>query len=208
MQLGSLSIKDQKKNLSFNIIPFNYFKDRITNDVKKYSNKKQPPSIVKPILNIKNEGNSGLSLNSITTIKNHENKSNNINKSEIENLPTDNFNQENLTVVWNSYSDKIESQGSYNLASILRIDSPKLINGNVIKLELPNSTNKVELEYNQHELLKFIRKELNNYSISLDIEVNEKLEKKFTYTTKEKYDLLKNKNESLEKLRKEFKLTI
>ena len=159
-------------------------------------------------LNIKNKGNSGLSLNSIKTIKNHENKSSDLSTSETNDLPTDSFNQENLTIVWDTYSDKIENQGSYNLASILRIDSPKLISTNVIKLELPNSTNKVELEYNQHELLKFIRKELNNYSISLEIEVNEKLEKKFTYTSREKYELLKSKNQLLEKLRKEFKLTI
>jgi len=208
MQIGSLSLKDQKKNLDFKIIPFEFFKDIIRKEVNNNINKEQHPIISKPILNIKNKGNSGLSLNSIKTIKNHENKSSDLSTSETNDLPTDSFNQENLTIVWDTYSDKIENQGSYNLASILRIDSPKLISTNVIKLELPNSTNKVELEYNQHELLKFIRKELNNYSISLEIEVNEKLEKKFTYTSREKYELLKSKNQLLEKLRKEFKLTI
>jgi DNA polymerase-3 subunit gamma/tau len=208
MQIGSLSLKDQKKNLDFKIIPFEFFKDIIRKEVNNNINKEQHPIISKPILNIKNKGNSGLSLNSIKTIKNHENKSSDLSNLETNDLPTDSFNQENLTIVWDTYSDKIENQGSYNLASILRIDSPKLISTNVIKLELPNSTNKVELEYNQHELLKFIRKELNNYSISLEIEVNEKLEKKFTYTSREKYELLKSKNQLLEKLRKEFKLTI
>ena len=208
MQIGSLSLKDQKKNLDFKIIPFEFFKDIIRKEVNNNINKEQHHIISKPILNIKNKGNSGLSLNSIKTIKNHENKSSDLSTSETNDLPTDSFNQENLTIVWDTYSDKIENQGSYNLASILRIDSPKLISTNVIKLELPNSTNKVELEYNQHELLKFIRKELNNYSISLEIEVNEKLEKKFTYTSREKYELLKSKNQLLEKLRKEFKLTI
>ncbi|MCH1548130.1 MAG: DNA polymerase III subunit gamma/tau [Flavobacteriaceae bacterium] len=208
MKIGSLSLKDQKKNLDFKIIPFEFFKDIIRKEVNNNINKEQHPIISKPILNIKNKGNSGLSLNSIKTIKNHENKSSDLSTSETNDLPTDSFNQENLTIVWDTYSDKIENQGSYNLASILRIDSPKLISTNVIKLELPNSTNKVELEYNQHELLKFIRKELNNYSISLEIEVNEKLEKKFTYTSREKYELLKSKNQLLEKLRKEFKLTI
>ena len=38
--------------------------------------------------------------------------------------------------------------------------------------------------------------------------INEKIEKKFTYTSKEKYDLLKSKNNLIEKLRVDFKLSI
>ena len=101
----------------------------------------------------------------------------------------------------------MENSGKYNLASILRIDIPKL-DGSNICLELPNSTNKIELESNQYDLLKFIRKELNNYDIKLSIQINEKLEKKFTYTSREKFELLKTKNNLIEKLRTDFKLSI
>jgi DNA polymerase-3 subunit gamma/tau len=38
--------------------------------------------------------------------------------------------------------------------------------------------------------------------------INEKIEKKFTYTSKEKYELLKSKNTLIEKLRVDFKLSI
>ena len=101
----------------------------------------------------------------------------------------------------------MEDSGKYNLASILRIDIPKLEGFNIC-LELPNSTNKIELESNQYDLLKFIRKELNNYDIKLIIQINEKLEKKFTYTSREKFELLKTKNDLIEKLRTDFKLSI
>jgi DNA polymerase-3 subunit gamma/tau len=101
----------------------------------------------------------------------------------------------------------VEDSGKYNLASILRIDIPKLEGFNIC-LELPNSTNKIELESNQYDLLKFIRKELNNYDIKLIIQINEKLEKKFTYTSREKFELLKTKNDLIEKLRTDFKLSI
>ena len=205
MQLGSLTLADKKKNLNFKIIPYDYFKNSIP---KKIVSIEEPTLIKqnKPKLDIKISGSSGLSLKSIKTIKNHELKANEavINLDE---LPKDIFNESDLIDTWNKYSDKVESSGKYNLASILRIDIPKL-DGSNICLELPNSTNKIELESNQHDLLQFVRKDLNNYDIKLKITINEKIEKKFTYTSREKYELLKSKNELIEKLRTDFKLSL
>ena len=203
MQLGSLTLLDQKKKSSFKIIPFEYFKNTkiITSSLNPVKIK-----VEKPKLDIKTNGNSGLSLNSIKTIKNHEFKSNEL-IVDPEKLPKDEFTEDKLVISWNKYSEKIENSGKYNLASILRIDTPKLKDNNIC-VELPNSTNKIELESNQHDLLKYIRKDLNNYDIKLKITVNEKIEKKFTYTSKEKYDLLRSKNNLIDKLRVDFKLSI
>ena len=203
MQLGSLTLVDQKKKSSFKIIPFEYFKEtKIINPITVPTKVK----VEKPKLDIKISGNSGLSLKSIKTIKNHEFKSNET-IIDPEKLPKDDFTEEDLVLSWNEYSDKIENSGKYNLASILRIDTPKLEDYNIC-LELPNTTNKIELESNQHDLLKYIRKDLNNYDVKLKITINEKIEKKFTYTSKEKYELLKSKNTLIEKLRVDFKLSI
>ena len=203
MQLGSLTLSDQKKKSSFKIIPFEYFKN--TTHITPISVPIKV-KVEKPKLDIKTSGNSGLSLKSIKTIKNHEFKSN---ESIVhpEKLPKDEFTEEDLVLSWNKYSEKIENLGKYNLASILRIDKPKLEDYNIC-LELPNTTNKIELESNQHDLLKYIRKDLNNYDIKLKVTINEKIEKKFTYTPKEKYELLKSKNTLIEKLRLDFKLSI
>lgn len=203
MQLGSLTLLDQKKKSSFKIIPFEYF---INTKIITSSLNPVKIKVEKPKLDIKTSGNSGLSLNSIKTIKNHEFKSNEL-IVDPEKLPKDEFTEDKLVISWNKYSEKIENSGKYNLASILRIDTPKLKDNNIC-LELPNSTNKIELESNQHDLLKYIRKDLNNYDIKLKITVNEKIEKKFTYTSKEKYDLLRSKNNLIEKLRVDFKLSI
>jgi len=203
MQLGSLTLVDQKKKSSFKIIPFEYFKEtKIINPIAVQTKVK----VEKPKLDIKIGGNSGLSLKSIKTIKNHEFKSNET-IIDLEKLPNDKFTEEDLVLSWNKYSEKIENSGKYNLASILRIDTPKLEDYNIC-LELPNTTNKIELESNQHDLLKYIRKDLNNYDIKLKITINEKIEKKFTYTSKEKYEFLKSKNTLIEKLRVDFKLSI
>ena len=205
MQLGSLTLTDQKKNSNFKIIPFEYFKKRIAVE-KILIQETAKVKLSKPKLDIQTTGNSGLSLNSIKTIKNHEFKANET-TINLDELPKDDFSEAQLVTSWNKYSEKVENTGKYNLASILRIDIPKL-DGSNICLELPNSTNKIELESNQYDLLKFIRKELNNYDIKLSIQINEKLEKKFTYTSREKFELLKTKNNLIEKLRTDFKLSI
>ena len=77
-----------------------------------------------------------------------------------------------------------------------------------IHLEFPNATNKIEVERQQYDLLSFLRKQLNNYDIVLDIKVNEEKEKLFAYTPEEKYDKLKEKNPKIELLKKLFELDV
>ena len=58
------------------------------------------------------------------------------------------------------------------------------------------------------ELVEFLKKDLKNDSISLEINVNKLKEKKFVFTTGEKYEKLKKINPNIEILRKEFKLNL
>ena len=68
----------------------------------------------------------------------------------------------------------------------------------------PNTTNKIEVERQQFELLQYLRKAVNNFSITLDINVNETLEKKYVYTPEDKYEKLVEKNKHVKLLRKTF----
>ena len=68
--------------------------------------------------------------------------------------------------------------------------------------------NKIEVERQQHELLQYLRKAVNNFSITLKITVNETLEKKYAYTPKDKYEKLVEKNKNIELLRKTFDLDL
>ena len=150
---------------------------------------------------------SGLSLKSIQRKKEHQIKQMDVALVQ-EKMPKDLFTQPQLLAVWEQYVENLESKGHYNMAAILKIDTPKLINNTLIALEFPNSTNKIEVERQQTELLQFLRKSLNNFDIKLDITVNETMEKKFAYTTAEKYAKLKEKNPAIESLIKSFNLEI
>mgnify|MGYP007000076830 CR=1 len=63
-------------------------------------------------------------------------------------------------------------------------------------------------ERQKTDLLQFIRLALQNYSIDLDISVNESIEKTFVYTNEEKFQKLKEKNPSIELLKKTFNLDL
>jgi DNA polymerase-3 subunit gamma/tau len=125
-----------------------------------------------------------------------------------EDLPSDSFTQDQLNEYWDTFVDKLEKKGKYNLAAILKIDTPKLTDDDVIQLEFPNSTNKIEVERNQFDLLQFLRKSLNNFNIRLEISVNEAMDKKYAYTAEDKYAKLLEKNPALETLKHTFNLDL
>jgi DNA polymerase-3 subunit gamma/tau len=124
-----------------------------------------------------------------------------------EDLPTDVFTEEAFLEAWKAIIEITEDKRQMNLASILNMDQPKL-DGNSINLTFPNETNKIELERNSFDILNYLRKRLNNYSIGFNITINEVLQSKFAYTPQEKYEKLKEKNPAIDFLRSTFDLDL
>ena len=204
MQLASINFDGEKKKPSGYIIPASYFKSKNVSEVKTIKpnsstiktttpdveevEKTQPikafvskimPPI--PVIHTIKRPASGLSLSSIQKKKEHQIRLMEVTIKE-EDLPNDPFTVEDLLKYWAVFVTKLETDGKYNLASILQIDTPKLIDEHTIGLEFPNTTNKIEVERQQFELLQYLRKAVNNFSITLDIKVNETLEKKYGYS--------------------------
>ncbi len=121
-------------------------------------------------------------------------------------LPTQEFSEEQLRMVWQKYIHHLEGRGFKILASILRVDRPKLKDGSNIHLVFPNQSMKSDLEKSQVMVLDFLKRELSNYNIEFDITVDEKTTKKYAYTDQEKYAKLVEKNPAVETLRKTFDL--
>ena len=231
MQLASINFDGEKKKSSGYIIPASYFKSnnvfevkikssvsslvKITTPVVEAPEKTEP--IIKelvqkttppiPVIQTTQRPASGLSLSSIRKKKEHQIKLMEVTVKE-EDLPNDPFTEEDLLKYWAVFVTKLETDGKYNLAAILQIDTPKLVDDHTIRLEFPNTTNKIEVERQQFELLQYLRKAVNNFSITLDIKVNETMEKKYAYTPEDKYEKLVEKNKHVELLRKTFDLDI
>ncbi len=129
------------------------------------------------------------------------------NQPDVENLPTNEFSEEEMQSAWREYTSNVENDGKYNLLSHLTMGVPKL-DGSIIHLEFPNQTIKTEVERAKFDLLGFLREKLQNYDVDLDITVNETSEKRYAYTTREKFERMKEMNPLIENLRKEFDLDI
>lgn len=231
MQLASITFDGEKKNSKNFIIPPSYFEkigikpipvntQAVARNQNTSPSKSEPVTVEKQIENqvanpveetrpnitmdVKKRTTSGLSLKSIRAKKEHQIRQMDVVIDETD-LPKDSFTEEQLVAVWNVFVKELEATGKFNLASILSIDVPK-VKGTAIQLEFPNATNKVEVERESYDLLSYIRKELNNYDIHLDITINEEMEKQYAYTAEEQFEKLKEKNPAIDILKKTFGL--
>ena len=139
-------------------------------------------------------------IESIALMKKNESESSSSNKAK--------FDVNSLLNSWKKFQELTIKKGRKNLASILSISQPQIFEENKLTYTLTNNTNKLELEKSKLELVQFLKKDLKNDSISLEINVNKLKEKKFVFTPGEKYEKLKKINPNIEILRKEFKLNL
>ena len=195
-------------------------KKKINDSEKHLKNKEQPSlKIEETIEKIEvkknnNKGNvnlstkiiSGLSLSSLHEKKKIENEILLSSKNEINKSSNKEFNQDELSKYWILFANEIEKNGEKNLSSILQISEPFVKNINEIHYTVSNNINKTELEKNKHKIISFLSKKLKNDFLKIKVIVNKLEEKKFIYSSKEKFDKMKEINPIIEKMRKEFKL--
>ncbi len=149
---------------------------------------------------------SGLSLSSIKKKKEHEeNKEEKV--VDPKNLPQEKFTEAQMQAGWIEYGKMQDKKGERIVGSMFAMNTPKL-KGTTICLELPNESMKIDLQAAQSGLLQYLFKKLQNYSIDVDITVNEEASKKYAFTPQDKYEKLKEKNPLIDKLRSSFDLDI
>ena len=233
MKLASLTFDAEKKKSDF-IVPATYFRTQDYTKAPSYSiseeiisppiSKKQEQEVSKtkkevvqevkvekiptPKIELKNLPNrvSGLSISSLKAKKEHENTKKDSLKEEEK--PTTSFSEVEMQKHWANFVKKLDDKGKKILASNLNADIPKLKKENVIWIELPNSTMKKEVEREQSLMLDYLKEQLNNFAITLQITVNEDTSKKFAFTPEEKYEKLREKNPAIDLLRQEFDLDL
>lgn len=150
------------------------------------------------------QGVSGLSLSSLRVQKEHQTKF--VDAADEEKINNQEVQQEALTKQWQSYTNKMAEKGERNMVALLQLDAPRLKNKTEIHLSVPNETNKLELEKNSTLLLQFLRKQVLNDHLSLQVHIDAKEEKKFVYTAEDKYKELVKKNPMIETFKNNFSL--
>ena len=118
------------------------------------------------------------------------------------------FNIDDLMIHWSNYLHKIESNGSQNMLAILKMDSPKVTSEFNIEFEVANSINKIELNKELESMLPYLRDNLKNHKIQFKINIIERSNESFIYTSEEKYHKMKIINSAIGVLKKTFDLDI
>ena len=201
LKIVSLEYNEEKKKFKYKLIPTFRFQEQVflQDSINAHEQKKKTP-----LANIKIENfkTSTLSLKSIQ--KNKEIES----ESEVQD---DHFEEKLVTIedvleLWDEYIQIQEDKGRYNIASILRISTPTL-KENHIHYKVSNNTSALEIDLEKHQLVQFLRNRLKA-KIELVLTTDKTIDKKLTYTNKDKYNLLKEKNPLIEELKNTFKLSI
>jgi len=149
---------------------------------------------------------------SITSILNKEKKT----EQENENNPSSTlttyasipFTQQSLELVWSKYANDLKAQGKINMATSLMGRKPLLKEAANIEFTVTNKTQEEVINDNKTNFLDYLRKELNNYSIQLELKMTTLEEKANLYTATDRYKFLLEKNPQLEKLRQTFDLDL
>lgn len=179
--------------------------EEIENNITTQNTNTEKPSEV-PRLNIDKKRVSGLSIKGLHKKKELEQKRADT-QVNVTNLPKEPFTEIAMQAAWNEYVAKLIKKGERIIASNLEADTPTQ-EGTTIHLEYPNDTMKVEVERAQGPLLEFLKRKLQNYDITLQITVNEEIQRKYAYTAQERYDKLREQNPAIDILRKTFDLDL
>jgi len=122
--------------------------------------------------------------------------------------PKSNFTQQQLETVWEKYANSIKEKGKTNLATNLLNKKPLLKDNFNIEFIITNKS--VEESINEDKLvfLGILRKELNNYSIQLQLVINAIEDKTNLYTATDRYKRLVEKNPAINTFRQKFDLDL
>jgi DNA polymerase-3 subunit gamma/tau len=116
------------------------------------------------------------------------------------------FGQSELTGCWDEYTQKIE-KNAY-LKGIMINCKPVLQENYTFEVAVHNPGQQEELLNDSLALLPFLRANLKNSHIHMQIRIAETNEKKLAYTSTDKYEHLISINPVLDKLKDEFNLTL
>ena len=149
---------------------------------------------------------SALSLSSLKLKKevNIEKKKEKENKIPLENK----FDLGALKLYWKKYSKNISEKGNNSLSSLMEISEPSIFEENKILFNVPSKSNKKEIDLDRENICDFLKSNLKNDQIVLEVNIDESMNKEYYSTPQEKFDKLNEINPILNEFKKDLKLDL
>ena len=114
--------------------------------------------------------------------------------------------QDKLIEKWISYAKAVKDEGKTNLYVSLVAFDPQLNKDNVIDFKVVNETQKKIIDEDMISILSYLRKELENDLITINISIVESKGSDVPYTPEEKFNEMLKKNNSLRILQQKLEL--
>ena len=192
--------EDKKKNFLIPTKDFMSIVDTAKNKTEIFTEKKDNKLFDLP------NNQKAISTFSLASID-FKNSISNDNEIEEVNLPNKKFSKYDLLKSWKSFCEIQEEKGNINISSVLKMNEPSLERENII-IKTVNQINKKEIESIGGDILSYLKKELENYSINLKviIEKNSKKNGAKSLNNEEKIKSMIKSNPKIKSLIEEFNL--
>lgn len=123
-------------------------------------------------------------------------------------MPKNAFTQEQLEKVWDAYANDLKAKGRNSLAAALMSKRPVMLSASSLEFTVNNKALEESINEDKMNFLTFLRQQLNNYDIQLQVVISTAEEKANLYTATDRYKHLAEKNPAINKLRQAFDLDI
>lgn len=207
----------KKKSLTdlVKIIPFpnQNLRDKVTTKVVNKPEVK-PPSLqpvekVAPRVMTAPSGKLNSSSLSIKQMMEKKEEENNAEGVDLSNMPRESFSMDDLKMLWRRFAFQMKDEGRDTFYNALIKRDPKATSETSYDLEVDNQ---VQVDYIRpylSDLLGFLRKELKNYDLNVDLKMTSTPDTEIKFQTgKDKFASLARKNPYLHTLKTTFNLDI
>ena len=116
------------------------------------------------------------------------------------------FDKDQLKIKWGKYSKILSENGNNSLSSLIEINDPIILEKNKISFTVPSKSNKKEIDSGKENLIKFLRAELKNDIIELDVIVDKNISKEYYSTPQEKFEKISKLNPLVDQFKNDLKL--
>ena len=116
------------------------------------------------------------------------------------------FDKDQLKIKWGKYSKILSKNGNNSLSSLLEINDPIILEKNKISFTVPSKSNKKEIDSGKENLINFLREELKNDIIELDVIVDKNISKEYYSTPQEKFEKISKLNPLVDQFKNDLKL--
>ena len=124
-------------------------------------------------------------------------------------IPLENkFDLDALKLYWKKYSKNLSEKGNNSLSSLMEISEPSIFEENKILFNVPSKSNKKEIDLDRENICDFLKSNLKNDQIILEVNIDESINKEYYSTPQEKFDKLNEINPILNEFKKDLKLDL